>query len=74
MSGLSRLDKRREELLSGFASKAEQSERFGNVWFSKKEASGYGLRREKKYIEEFANRDRLRNAPIYRMRQILNEK
>ena len=72
LSGLQRLDARREELLKDFARRAEQSERFGSSGFPRKQSSVYRLRREQKYIEEFAARDRLQNAPIFKMRKILN--
>lgn len=71
-SGLKRLDERREELMIKFTKKAYASSRFGQRWFEKPEEKKYGLRKESKVVEEFANRDRLRNAPIFRMRRIIN--
>ena len=63
---------RREESLLAFEKREESSEKFCDHWFKKKEPSTYALRRENKFVEEFALRDRLRNAPIYTMRKILN--
>ena len=52
--------------------KASGLKRF-EAWFPKKEASNYALRRQDQYKQDFALRDCLKNAPIYRMRNILNE-
>ena len=72
LSGLQRLDGRRSEQLLAFAQRAQENSRFSH-WFTRKEASVYGLRKEKKFVEEFASRDRLKNAPLFRMRQLLND-
>ena len=73
-SGLQTLADRREELLKKFAERSYNSERFREKWYPPKEKSGYGLRREQAVREEFASRDRLLNAPIYRLRKYINAK
>ena len=72
-AGIGRLDERREELLQKFTAKSYESSRFSGRWFEKKEESTYALRKENKIVEEFAKRDRLCNAPLFRMRRILNK-
>ena len=72
-AGITTLKERRDSLLQSFAKKAASSERFSDTWFPLNEESGYALRRTKKYKQERAARDRLISAPIFRMRQIMNE-
>ena len=72
-AGLDRLDKRRSDLMLDFAKKTAESPLYGPSWFPLKEASSYGLRREQKYVQEFAARERLQKAPIYAMRALLNK-
>ena len=71
-AGIPRLKDRRQELLIDFAKKAAASPLYGPTWFPVKEKSSYNLRKEDKYIQEFASRDRLQKAPIYAMRSLLN--
>ena len=66
------LDTRRENQLKKFTAKAFESECFGKRWFDAREKSRYSLRKEHGVVEEFANRDRLRNALLFRMRRIIN--
>ena len=73
-SGLPRLDHRRAQLFSDFAEKMSLSELFASTWFPLKEKCSYGLRKQEKYAQDFAASDCLKNAPIYAMRRLLNEK
>ena len=72
LSGLPRLDQRRSDLLLDFAKKNSASPLYGPLWFPPKEKSGYLLRKEEKFKQEFAARERLQKAPIYAMRALLN--
>ena len=65
-------DSRRGELLESFTVKMSESPLFSATWFPEKEASM--MRRQDKYVQEFANCQRLQDAPIYAMRRLLNEK
>ena len=71
-SGIDRLDERRDKAFSRFAVKSFESERFRTGWFTQKKPSVYNLRKENTITEEFALRDRLVNAPLYKMRKIIN--
>ena len=73
LSGIERLDLRRERLFRAFAEKCYASERFTERWFPPPTRSGYSLRKEDRVEEKFAACDRLKNAPLYRMRKVLNE-
>ena len=64
-SGLPRLDQRRETLFVNFTKKTYESARFSDEWFPRHQPSKYGLRRNREVTQEFANRDRLLNAPIF---------
>ena len=72
-SGLTTLKDRREALLSSFTRKAAASERFSTAWFPINPPPTYPLRRQRKFEQDHATRDRLIHSPIFRMRQILNE-
>ena len=72
-SGLERLDVRRDRLFLSFVQKSFESEKFGQRWYTEKQPSRYNLRREKRVVVNFAGRDRLLNAPLYRARKIINE-
>ena len=72
-SGLPTLRQRRQTLFENFARKAYDDDHYNAKWFQRKEKSTYGLRREEKVVQKFANCDRLRNAPLYRIRQFINE-
>ena len=71
-SGLQTLKRRREDLFANFTRKAYKSGRFYGRWFQEHKASGYGLRRENEVVQKFALRDRLKNAPCYKMRELIN--
>ena len=72
-SGLTTLKERRNELLLNFANRAAGSERFSTAWFPETDETNYELRRTLKYKQELALRDRLLCAPIFKMRQLLNQ-
>ena len=73
MAGIPTLKERREALFKAFTVKAYNSEIYRNRWFEDKTASKYCLRKERKVVQNFARCDRLQQAPIYRMRQLINE-
>ena len=64
------LDPRRENQLTAFTNKAFESDRFHGRWFQQKEK----LKRELVVVENFTGRDRLQNAPLFKMRKIINNK
>ena len=66
------LHERREALTLGFARKTSKNKRFEN-WFKEKEYGDLNLRTKKKYEENFARTERLKNSPVYYMRRKLNE-
>ena len=72
-SGLERLSDRRERLSRAFAFKTSCNPAFSH-WFpeSEPEENGHNLRRRARYKERFARTERLRNAPIYSFRRIVN--
>ena len=72
MSGLERLDQRRESRLKNFAIKAFTNPRFSGNWFPKKPAPCYDLRRREIILEEKTNTERLKCAPINKMCRLLN--
>ena len=70
ISGVQTLEARRREALEKFAKKSLE----GNYshWFplaDKKKATRHGRR----YKEEYARCDRLKNSPIFHMRRVLNK-
>ena len=71
LSGLERLEKRREVAFVKFARKTSEG-RFRN-WFPKR-TNARPLRDQKTYIEQYARCDGLYNSPIYAMRRKLNGK
>ena len=71
---LPRLDERRQELFEAFAEKMSESPLFAATWFPEKNVSKYDLRRQNKYVEEFAHCEHLQKAPICAMRRLLNDK
>ena len=73
-SGITRLLERRNTLFENFAKRAFKDDHYGKLWFHDKEKSKYNLRREERVVENFANCDRLKNAPIYRMRRFFLNK
>ena len=72
LSGLQRLEKRREKLMLDFALKAEKDSRYGK-WFPPHPTYNHNIRKPMKYVEAFANRDRLKNSPVIYMRKMLNQ-
>ena len=72
-AGIPTLKDRREDLFRKFTLKAFASDKYRQRWFTDKRRSGYGLRREGIVEEQFASRERLQRAPIYRMRKLINE-
>lgn len=72
LSGLKKLSDRRREATERFARKTEQNPRFSQRWFPRRQETGHGLRRQDAYREDLARHERLKNAPMYRMRRILN--
>ena len=73
ITGLRTLAERRQNLTRKFAQKTANNERFADRWFPANHPTEYNLRRRNYYATFHANRDRLRNAPIYLMRRMLNE-
>ena len=73
-SGLPTLKDRRQDLLESFTARAAESDRFSSTWFPVNEPPPYSLRKTLKFKQDHANRDRLLNAPIFKMRQIMNTK
>ena len=72
-AGIPTLRERRQILFEKYARKAYEDEHYKGKWFRPKEKSVYGLRKEERVVQLFANCDRLRNAPLYRIRQFINE-
>ena len=72
-AGIPTLAARRDDLVKNFAVKMRDSPRFGSRWFPQKQPSGYALRKEDRYKQNFAHCDRLRKAPLYHMRALLNQ-
>ena len=72
LSGLPTLAERRFVNCKNFAMKTAENERFRH-WFPRNEDCGHDLRRREKYRLDFARHERLRNAPIYYMRRMLND-
>ena len=73
LAGIDTLQARREEIFKKFTWKAFESERYGPKWFEQKSRSNYALRKEDKVVQKFAHRDRLKNAPCYKMRELINK-
>ena len=73
MAGITTLRQRRIELCDKFALKASASERFGPVWFPRRESTR-STRRGDKFLETYARCDRLKQSPIFYMRRRLNGK
>lgn len=63
---------RRLEIVKKFAVKTSQNPRFKS-WFPEHEPYQYELRVKRKYKEERAKTERLKNNPIFMMRRILND-
>ena len=70
-AGIDDLLVRRNALTERFALKLERNERFAS-WFPVLAESGYPLRASQKYLELPFRTERLRDAPIYRYRRVLN--
>ena len=72
MAGLETLAERRKNAVKNFAQKTSRNPRFAERWFPANPEVGYGLRKRNAYATEYARTERLRNAPLYRMRRIMN--
>ena len=72
MSGLATLEDRRTTAIRDFAIKTSMNPRYGN-WFPRNESGQHDLRRQETYKINFARHERLKRAPIYAMRRILND-
>ena len=72
-AGIETLKQRREALFNRFTHKAFESDRYNERWFTPHQRSSYGLRKENLVVQKFAYRDRLKNAPCYKMREIINQ-
>ena len=70
-SGLDRLDIRRVKLVEKFSLKMANNPRYAE-WFPLNEGGPYDLRQCKKYKEFPFRTERLRRAPLYSFRRILN--
>ena len=73
LAGLDTLEERRQGLTRNFALKTYANDRFTHAWFPERLEVSYGLRRREAIEEKNAATERFRNAPIERMKQILNE-
>ena len=65
------LDSRRDSLVLKFAKKAAASTRFCR-WFEKRDYGDLNLRKEMKYVEKKARKERLKKSPLFYMRRALN--
>lgn len=72
-AGIPTLEERRRLLFLRFAGKVEKSATFSKKWLKPADPSGHDLRRADKYKVERARTERLRRAPIPRIRSALNE-
>ena len=72
VSGLDRLEKRRELLFAKFARRIEKNTVFRERWLPLAPEVPHDLRTQDKYLEKKANCSRLQNSPIYRLRSLLN--
>ena len=72
LSGLERLDERRKKNTIKFAQRTSQNPRYEH-WFPTNNTTQYDLRRQERFHIRFARHERLRNAPIYAMRRMLND-
>ena len=71
LSGLATLEERRTTAIRDFAIKTSMNPRYEN-WFPRNERGQHDLRRQEHYRINFARHERLKRAPIYAMRHILN--
>ena len=72
-SNLETLHTRREKAFEKFAEKVYEDPCYREKWFEEKKPSRYGLRKEDVVIQNHANCDRLKNAPIYKYREYINK-
>ena len=70
-TGLERLDVRRSSLRERFVLKLAANERFAD-WLPVNETPAYSLREYNKYVELPFKTERLRRAPLYYFRRVLN--
>ena len=67
------LKRRREKAFKKFALKTERNECFREAWLEETNKNGRNLRTQEKYKIKKSKFDRLKNGPLNRMREILNE-
>ena len=72
LSGMERLEERRRIALTNFAKRTSQNPRYAD-WFPENDNNSYNLRNSEQYQIHFAKHERLKRAPIYAMRRILND-
>lgn len=72
-ANLQTLKERREELFKNFTVKVFRSEKYRERWFTERANPVYGLRNERKLVQNYARCERLQRSPIYMMRQLVNE-
>ena len=70
-SNIERLNRRRQGLVERFALRLSKNPRFSS-WLPENENSAYVLRRTQKYQELPFRTERLRRAPLYSFRRVLN--
>ena len=71
LAGLPSLEERRTHTLVRFSEKMAANPRFAD-WFPEHTPYPYQIRRQKKFNEELAKTNRLKNSPIFVMRRLLN--
>ena len=74
IAGIEELAKRRKAQFEHFAPKSYESPVWRNRWFTQKEQSTYALRREDLVVQHFAGRQRLQFSPLYKMRELVNDR
>ena len=73
LAGINSLAKRRELLFAKFAQRVESNPFFRERWLPYAREVPHFLRTQDKYLEVKANCSRLQNAPIFRIRSLLND-
>ena len=70
---LEALADRRKKLCLNFAKTAASSERFGSLWFPRKDQTGHNTQRPEVYVEEKVRTERMKKNPLNYMRHELNK-
>ena len=73
IAGIQELHVRRAALFEAFTRKAYESQIWNPRWFTAKPPSTYALRKENVMVQHMATTNRLKNAPLYRMRELVND-